>query len=282
VGPDVPDVAADFFLQLEGLVRKLFDFVFKGSSRLLEARPISVGLLDSAAGVVGVLYNVVPVPGTCPVWLAAANASSVYVEVGEEGGDVVYGVQVAGRLLTLLRGEGIVNGPIGGMSPTVGVRIHVKLGSGRRGNGRGGGGEIGCGGGDGGGDGSCIGGGVHDGGEGGDVGSACRGSGVVSWRVMGLAIQGVCRLYTPFFREAFLVVASCCSFYSSSPSIMSGTGVGKAGLWVSVVVNGVRKEEWKTGWILHPLGKESRYVIGEMTSVILNGPVRFWAIFFDR
>jgi hypothetical protein len=30
------------------------------------------------------------------------------------------------------------------------------------------------------------------------------------------------------------------------------------------------------------LGRESRYVIGEMTSVILNGPVCFGAICFDK
>jgi hypothetical protein len=96
VGPDIPDVAAAFFLQLEGLVRELLDFVFEVSSRLLEACPLPVGFLDSAADSVSVLDNVVPIPGACPVWLATADASSVNVEVAEEGGDVVYGVQEGG------------------------------------------------------------------------------------------------------------------------------------------------------------------------------------------
>jgi hypothetical protein len=237
VGPDIPDVAAAFFLQLEGLVRELLDFVFEVSSRLLEAGPLPIGLLDSAADGVSVLDDVVPIPGACPVWLATADASLVNVEVAEEEGDVMYGVQAAGRLLALLRGEGISNGPIGRMGPAVGVRIQIKLGSGRRGNGSGGGGEVGSGGGDGGGDGSCIGGGVHGSGEGSGVGSACGGSGGVSWRVMGLAIQGGCHLYTLFFKEASLSVASCCGFWekvSHFSILRSGVSLSKAEqfLWV--------------------------------------------------
>jgi hypothetical protein len=169
VGADVSDVRTAFFFQFEGFVGEFLDLLLKGSSRLLEVRPFSVGFLDSAADGICVLDDVVPVPGARPVWFSAADAASVDVEVGKEGGDVVDRVQAAGRLLALLGGEGVSNGPIGRMGPAVGVRIQVQLGSGRWGDGSGGGGEIGSGGGDGGGDGSCIGGGVHGIGEGSEL-----------------------------------------------------------------------------------------------------------------
>jgi hypothetical protein len=80
VCPDVSDVGSAFFFQFEGVVGKLLDFVFDGSSR-----PFPVGFLDPAADIIGVLDDVVPVPGTRPVRFATSDTPPINVEVGEEG-----------------------------------------------------------------------------------------------------------------------------------------------------------------------------------------------------
>jgi len=46
----------------------------------------------------------------------------------------------------------------------------------------------------------------------------------------------------------------------------------KLGPWTSVVLNGDRREAWKTLWISYHLGKSRQYVKGPRTSFILKGP----------
>ena len=59
--------------------------------------------------------------------------------------------------------------------------------------------------------------------------------------------------------------------------IRSGGGRGKLGPWMSFYLYGIRREAWKTGWILHDLGISSWYDRDDRTLVILKGPSLFAA-----
>jgi hypothetical protein len=63
--------------------------------------------------------------------------------------------------------------------------------------------------------------------------------------------------------------------YSASPSIRSGGGLVKLGLWAFVSIYGVRRLLWKTGWMFHEAGRPNWDMTGDMSFVMVKGPYRF-------
>jgi hypothetical protein len=63
--------------------------------------------------------------------------------------------------------------------------------------------------------------------------------------------------------------------YSTSPLIRSGGGLVKLGPWAFILIYGVRRLLWKTGWMFHDTGRSNCKATGDISFVMVNGPYCF-------
>ena len=64
--------------------------------------------------------------------------------------------------------------------------------------------------------------------------------------------------------------------------MISGGGCGNDGPCSAVSLNGVRREAWNTGWMVHHLGSSSSYTRSESLVLMVKGPSRLGESFAER